>query len=150
MWLIWLIAAGIFFIFEIITTGFLIFWLGIGATLGMICSFFTDNMAIQIGVFVVSSITLIFLTRPIIDKFVTKKTIPTNTYSLIGKLGIVVADINGINSTGQVKLNGEIWSAKSQVDDLIIPKDTEVEVIDIVGVKLVVKPCEQPVKLDSK
>ena len=31
MWAIWLIAAGVFFIAEIATTGFLIFWLGLGS-----------------------------------------------------------------------------------------------------------------------
>ena len=55
MWQFWLIAAGIFFIGEIITTGFLIFWLGIGSLLAMIVSFLTDNIIIQTAVFVVSS-----------------------------------------------------------------------------------------------
>ena len=54
MWLIWLIAAGIFFIVEIATVGFLIFWLGIGSLLAMIVSFFTDNIIIQTAVFVFS------------------------------------------------------------------------------------------------
>ena len=47
MWLIWLIAAGVFFIGEIATTGFLIFWLGIASVLAMIVSIFTDNIIIQ-------------------------------------------------------------------------------------------------------
>ena len=39
MWYVWLILAGIFVIAEIMTTGFLIFWLGLGSLCAMITSF---------------------------------------------------------------------------------------------------------------
>ena len=39
MWIFWLIAAGIFFIIEMATIGFLVFWLGIGALLAMVTAF---------------------------------------------------------------------------------------------------------------
>lgn len=141
MWSIWLIAAGIFFIAEIATTGFLIFWLGIGALLAMITSFITNSIIVQTIVFVVSSCMLIPLTKPLADKFITKKTVPTNSYSLINKHGVVISDINPIEAVGQVKVNGEIWSAKTE-DESIIKKGTEIEVIKIDGVKLVVSPIK--------
>lgn len=141
MWSIWLIAAGVFFIAEIATAGFLIFWLGIGALLAMITSFITDSIIIQTIVFVVSSCILIPLTKPLADKFITKKTVPTNSYSLINKHGIVISDINPIEGVGQVKVNGEIWSAKTEAESLI-EKGTEIEVIKIDGVKLVVSPIK--------
>ena len=138
MWLIWLIAAGIFFIIEILTVGFLIFWLGIGAIFAMITSFFTDNLIIQTTVFVISSAILIPLTKPFVDKFTKKDIVPTNSYSLLNKKGIVLKDINSLEGKGLVKVNGETWSAKSE-DDSIILKDSEVEVLAIDGVKLIVK-----------
>ena len=138
MWYLWLIAAGIFFIIEIATVGFLIFWLGIGALFAMVASFFTDNLLIQTTVFVISSSVLIPLTKPIVNKYFDDgKTIATNAYSLIGKVGIVTTEINTLNSTGQVKVNGEIWSAKANED---IKQGTEVEILKIDGVKLIVKP----------
>ena len=138
MWYLWLIAAGIFFIIEIATVGFLIFWLGIGALFAMVASFFTDNLLIQTTVFVISSSVLIPLTKPIVNKYFDDgKTIATNAYSLIGKVGIVTTAINTLNSTGQVKDNGEIWSAKADED---IKQGTEVEILKIDGVKLIVKP----------
>ena len=73
MWQFWLIAAGVFFVSEMLTVGFLIFWLGVGSLLAMIVSLFTDNLIIQTAVFVVSSVLLIFLTKPFVEKFVTKK-----------------------------------------------------------------------------
>ena len=140
MWIFWLIAAGIFFVIEIATVGFLIFWLGIGALLAMITSFFTDNLIIQTAVFVVSSALLIPLTKPFVDKITkSKKEVKTNSYSLINKKGIVTVDINPTQGTGLVKVNGETWSAKTE-DESIIIKNTEVEVLAIDGVKLVVRP----------
>ena len=139
MWIFWLIAAGIFFIIEIATVGFLIFWLAIGALFAMVISFFTTNLIIQTAVFVVVSAILIPLTKPFVDKFTKKDSVSTNSYSLINKKGIVTADINPNQGTGLVKVNGETWSAKTE-NDISIPKDTEVEVLAIDGVKLIVKP----------
>lgn len=137
MWLFWLIASGIFFVGEIITVGFLVFWLGIGAILAMIVSFFTNNLVIQTAVFVISSIILILSTKPLINKYISQKEmIPTNTYRIIGKKGIVTHQIG--TEVGQVKVDGEIWSATS---DVVIEKGTEVEILKIDGVKLVVAPC---------
>ena len=44
MWQIWLIIAGLFFVAEMITVGFLVFWLGVGALFAMVVSFFTSNL----------------------------------------------------------------------------------------------------------
>ena len=65
MWYIWLILAGVFLIIEIMTVGFLIFWLSIGSLFAMITSLFTDNIVIQTTVFVISSTILIFVTKPL-------------------------------------------------------------------------------------
>ena len=46
MWQVWLIIAGLFFIGEIATVGFLIFWFGIGALIAMVVSLFTSNYII--------------------------------------------------------------------------------------------------------
>ena len=99
MWQIWLILAGICFIIDIITVGFLIFWLAIGSLFAMIVSLFTDNLIIQTSVFVISSTLLIFTTKPFVKKFVdNKNTVQTNVYSIVGKTGIVTKEIKSINS----------------------------------------------------
>jgi len=59
MWYVWLIFAGICFVAEMMTTGFLIFWLGLGAVLAMITSFITSSILVQTIVFVVTSTILI-------------------------------------------------------------------------------------------
>lgn len=139
MWQIWLIIAGLFFIGEILTVGFLIFWLGIGALIAMFVSLATSSIIIQTSVFVISSGLLILITQPFIQKFVDIRSIKTNAYSVIGKRCLVIKDIDSINSTGQVKINGEVWSALSD-DEELIKEGTYVEIVDIKGVKVIVKP----------
>ena len=146
MWQFWLIVAGIFFIGEMITVGFLIFWLGIGALLAMLVSFFTSNLIIQTAVFVISSIILIFATKPFVKKFVDVKKTNTNVFSIIGKKALVIKDIDPIHSSGQIKLNGEVWSAESENDE-IIKEGTEVEILEIKGVKAIVKPSSVTAKV---
>lgn len=139
MWVFWLIAAGIFFIIEMATIGFLVFWLGIGALLAMVTSFITDSIVVQSIVFLVTSSLLLVFTRPLVNKFIkVPKEVKTNAYSIIGKKGIVISKINNIEGNGQIKIDGDVWSAKS-ADDIDIPKDTEIEIVEIDGVKAVVK-----------
>ena len=138
MWQFWLIVAGICLVIEIATVGFLVFWFGIGALFAMITSFFTDNLIIQTVVFILSSTVLLFLTRPFVNKFSPKEKVKTNAFSIIGKKGIVTQTINPITGEGQVKVGSEVWSAKSS-EDVKIEKGLEVKVLDIDGVKAVVR-----------
>lgn len=143
MWQIWLIIAGVCFIIEMATVGFFVFWFGIGALISMVVSiFFPENILLQSIVFVVSSVILLLLTKPLVEKFTKKdKKIETNAYSIIGKKGIVVQDINPTFGVGQIKISGEVWSAKT-VDETTIEKGTEIKVIQIDGVKAVVEPIK--------
>ena len=139
MWQVWLVLAGIFIIFEmVVPTDFLIFWVGIGAAITAVCSLFIDNISIQIAIFCLSSIALLFCTKPFIKRaFKNSVDIPTNAKSIIGKQGIVLADIDPITGKGQVKVENEVWSAKTSNQEKIL-KDTLVTVKSIDGVKAVV------------
>ena len=142
MWQIWLIIAILFFILEMMGPGFLLFWVGVGALIAMIVSIFVDSIAIQIGVFTISSIALLFCTRPLAKKLTKHDTTVTNANSIIGKKGIVTKEIDSIKGIGQIKVDGEIWSAKSSTNE-IIPEKTEIKIIDINGVKAVVEKSNE-------
>ena len=151
MWHIWLIIAGVCFVIEMMTVGFLVFWFGIGALLTMIVSLiFPDNIVLQTTVFVVSSTSLIFLTKPLAKKLAKSgKKVATNAYSVIGKKGIVIQDINETHGVGQIKVAGEVWSAKTS-DGSTIEKGTQIEVIKIDGVKAVVEPTAVATNIFAK
>ncbi len=148
MWQFWLIVAGLFFVGEIFTLGFLIFWFGIGALFAMIVSFFTTNIIIQTTVFLITSTIFILATKPLVKKFVDVKKTNTNVFSIIGKKALVIKDIDPIHSSGQIKLNGEVWSAETENDE-IIKEGSEVEVLEINGVKAIVKLVDSE-KVESK
>lgn len=62
----------------------------------------------------------------------------TNVDILIGKIALVTEDIDNLLSKGQVYINNDYWSAIN-VEDKVISKGTKVKVLEIKGVKLVVK-----------
>ena len=137
MWKFWLIVAGICFVIESFTIGFLVFWFGIGALAALVASLFISNIWIQSLIFIIVSSLLLIFTKPLLKKFVKEKdVIPTNVYSIIGKEGIVVEKIDTLNGVGKVKVNGELWSATSSEN---IEKGTKVKVLKVNGVKLEVE-----------
>ena len=119
MWQYWLIAAGIFFVGEMFTAGFLIFWLGIAALITMVVSFFVSNLIVQMTVFIIASVILIFATKPFVKKFIHVKETKTNAFSIIGKRALVIKNIDSVNENGQIKVNGETWTAIGENDDKI-------------------------------
>ena len=142
MWQFWLILAGIFLIIEIITVGFLVFWFAVAALIAMVASFFIHNVIAQASIFVIASALLLFVTKSFVQK-ITKKddVIKTNAYSIEGKVAKVIVDVDPVEGKGQIKINGETWSARSY-NDTVIPKDTEVLIEKIDGVKAVIKPLK--------
>ena len=143
MWQIWLIVAGIFFVAEIFTTGFLVFWFGLSALVAMIVSFFVQDLVIQTTIFLIISVVLIFATRPFVNKFLKTESVNTNVFSNIGKHGIVTKELNSIEGTGQIKVNGEIWSAE-ELNGNVIPVNSEVTIVKISGVKAIVSVVKLP------
>lgn len=142
-WQIWLIIAGICLIIEIATVGFLVFWFAVAALITCLLSLFIHNVIIQTAIFVVLSALLIFLTRPFANKIGKKDKVVTNSNSLIGKEGTVLKDITFNSATlGQVKVNGDVWSAVTEEDYGIIPAKSIVRILKIDGVKLVVEPLK--------
>ena len=92
---------------------------------------------VQIILFAIISITLLFIaTKKIVKKDESYK-YNTNLQGMIGKRGIVKSNILE-DKTGIVVVDGEEWSAISINNDTINEKDI-VEVIKIEGVKLIVK-----------
>lgn len=138
MWKIWILISGLFVIIEMMTVGFLVFWFAVGALFAMVFSLFVENIIAQTTIFIISSTILILLTRPLVEKFTKKDIIKTNAYSIIGKKAIVTKDIDAKNNSGQITINGEIWSAKGKTG-ITYEKGSEVEIISIDGVKAIVK-----------
>ena len=141
MWAIWLITSGIFFLGEIFTISFLLFWPGVGAFLAFLTSLIVpENLLVQIVVFVASTILMIIFTKPLINKlFINKDNTSMNNSAVLGKKGIVIKKMDKDNPVGQVKVNGELWSAIKSDKDKAINVGESVIIEKIDGVKLLVR-----------
>lgn len=132
----WLLLSITFALVEILTPGtFYFLWFCFGALCALFVTFFTDNIPLQICVFISTSILSLIGFYSRLKKYLNTKYRGANIEELIGKLGIVIEEIEPLKSTGMVKVNGELWRAKS---DTFIPKDTKVRIKKINGNTLIV------------
>ena len=139
MEIIWLALMAVLLIIEIMTLGLTTIWFAAGALFAFLTALLGLNQGIQIGVFVVVSVVLLFFTRPWAVKYLNTRTVKTNTEALVGKSARVIADINNLKSEGQVVINGLEWTARSSDDTIIVRTGDVVTVVGIEGVKLIVE-----------
>lgn len=139
MEIIWLALTTVLLIIEIVTLGLTTIWFAAGALFAFFAALLGMNQGIQIGVFVVVSVVLLFFTRPLAVKYLNTKTIKTNTEALVGKTARVIVDINNLKSQGQVVINGLEWTARSSDDTVVFKIGDAVTIVGIEGVKLIVE-----------
>jgi membrane protein implicated in regulation of membrane protease activity len=133
----WILAAIIAGAIEIFTAGFWFLWLALSALLVAVGVSFKWLPGLESQLLCFAFFTLIFIvfTRPLVVKFVKTNDTISNVKALIGQHGIVVTKIEPMQY-GQVKVNGEIWTAAAAE---AIEPDQRIEVTGIDGVKLVVR-----------
>lgn len=137
---IWLAAAIVLFIIEAATVGLTTIWFAIGALVAFVLALLDIPVTVQIVVFLIVSVALLVFTRRIFVEKLHAGSEKTNTEALIGLTATVEEDILPLQ-VGQVKLNGQMWSAVC-TDGKSAVRGALVEVKAIEGVKLVVSPAE--------
>ena len=113
--LIWLIAMIVFAGVEAATpTALVSIWFALGALGALIASVVTHSFWIQLVVFLLLSCLCFALLRPLVRRYVTPRTERTNADRLIGREAVVTQQIDNISGTGQVRVGGQIWTARSE------------------------------------
>lgn len=136
---LWLLAAAVFIIIELVTLGLTSIWFAGGAIIAGIGAAFNIGFIGQLLLFAVVSVLLLIFTRPWATKHMMNRTVKTNVDSLIGKQAQVKEEIDNKKGQGTAVINGQEWMARSENDDNIIPVGTNVTIQRISGVKLIVK-----------
>lgn len=136
----WLVAAAVFLLVEILTLGLTSIWFVGGALVGALLAALKLPLYLQIGGFAVVSVLLLFLTRPLAQKYLNNRTIRTNAESLIGEIGVVTEPVDNLKGRGQVTVDGQVWTARSFSNEVLLFKGEKVRVEKISGVKLIVTP----------
>ena len=141
--LVWFILFVIFVAAEIVTAGALVsIWFCFGALAARFAAMAGMSFTIQMVIFIAVSVVLLIFTKPFAKKLLHGRIEATNAPALIGKYGIVTEEINNIEAVGAVKIDGKIWTARSSDEREIIKEGAEVKILDIQGVKLIVKTGE--------
>lgn len=136
--IVWLAIMVVCLLVEISTMGLTTLWFAGGALLAALVSIVGGPLWLQILVFLVASIVLLIFTRPIAMKYFNKNRIKTNVDSIIGKQAIVTEAIDNIKGKGQIVADGMEWTARS-VGDVLIEEGSVVTIVEIKGVKAIVK-----------
>jgi membrane protein implicated in regulation of membrane protease activity len=133
----WVALTVIFAIIEVFTLGLTTVWFAIASLVMVFLSFLHIPLVIQVMIFLVISAVLLFFTRPIAIKKFKMGGEKTNVDSLVGKCALVTKKITEFDR-GEVKLNGLIWTARTE-DGSTLEEGSKCEVVRIEGVQAVVK-----------
>ena len=127
--IVWLVVCVLFAVSEAMTAGLVTIWFALGAFVASIVSIFTDNFLVQLTIFVVVSVISLVYTKPLFNKYISKKIVRTNAESLIGDRAVVTVAID---------VTGQDWAATTR-DGEEIKVGQEVLVVGISGVALIVE-----------
>lgn len=138
---VWIALAVVFGVVEAATAQIVTIWFAIGAVGAVIANVSGANLTVQLIVFVAVSILTLIIARPYLKKFTKTEMQRTNADMCIGETAVVIEEINNTLGTGQVKVRGSVWTARSR-DNTVIPAGENVHVEKIEGVKLIVSEKE--------
>jgi membrane protein implicated in regulation of membrane protease activity len=133
-WVLWLIAAVVLAAAEVVNLSFFLFPFAIGAAGAALVALAGAGTPIAVVVFAVLTAVSFGIVRPIARRHLrTPPQIRTGTAALVGTTAIVTERIANDEGVGCVRLNGEVWTARSFDDDKVIEPGTRVHVMEIRG-----------------
>jgi membrane protein implicated in regulation of membrane protease activity len=133
-WVVWLIAAVVLAVAEVVNLSFYLFPFAIGAAGAGLVALAGAGTPIAVVVFAVLTAVSFGIVRPIARRHLqTPPRIRTGTAALVGTTGIVVERIANDEGVGCVRLNGEVWTARSFDEDKVLEPGTRVHVMEIRG-----------------
>ena len=141
--LIWLGLFIILIIIEIFTVGLTTIWCAIGDLAAMAANTLGAGLIVQSVVFLAVSVVLLLFTRPWAEKHLNKNRLKTNYESKIGEVIRITERVDNLKQTGKSIVDGQEWTVRAQNSSETFEKDELAEVVDVSGVKLIVKKHEE-------
>ena len=133
-WIIWLVAAGILGVGEMHQGGFYLLPFAIGAALATVVSLLGVGILLSALAFLLASAIVFGALRPVARSHRRlPPSIRTGAAALIGRPAIVLERIANDEGVGCVKIDGEVWTARSYDEDEVIDAGERVEVVEIRG-----------------
>ena len=133
-WVLWLIAAVVLAVAEVVNLSFYLFPFAIGAAAAALVSLAGAGTPIAVVVFALFTAVSFGIVRPIARRHISMPPqIRTGTAALVGRTGIVLERIANDEGVGCVRIGGEVWTARSYDEEQQIPAGEKVRVIEIRG-----------------
>ena len=142
IWWIWMILAAILLIGEILTAGFFLIFLSIGAAAAGILAMLGVGKPGQFIVFIIVSGILFVFGRRFADRVTENQPPGIGADRFIGQEGVVLESIDNNSNTGSVRIGQDEWRANSETGD-IIQEGTKIEVTRINGTRAIVTTLEK-------
>ncbi len=137
---IWLGVIVCAVVVEALTLSLVSVWFVPGAFVAMILSCIPGiPLWVQIAVCLAISLLLFIFLKPLLKKFIVKNRVATNADALIGEEAVVTEKISNLEGVGQVKVRGQIWTARAESKDVVYEPGEVLHVLSIQGVKLICK-----------
>ena len=140
---VWIGLLILFLVIEIATVGLTTIWMAGGALGALILDLAGLNLWWQIGAFLVVSFTMLVFTRPFVVKYINSHHEKTNYEGIIGKVVRITEKVDNLQQTGTAVVNGLEWTTRAERDDVILDPGDLAKVVNISGVKLIVKKYEE-------
>jgi membrane protein implicated in regulation of membrane protease activity len=131
-WVIWVIAAAALAGGEVLSLGFFLGLLALGAVVAAIAAAVGVSVELQVALFVVTSVASLAFIRPVALRHMkTPARLKSGTAALVGARAIVLERVDA--DRGQVKIGGEVWTARSYDEDDVFEPGARVDVMKIDG-----------------
>jgi membrane protein implicated in regulation of membrane protease activity len=131
-WVLWVILAAVLAVGEVLTLSFLLGLFALAAVLAGVVAALGGGLVIQLLVFIVASLASVALIRPVAKRHLrTPARLRTGTAALVGAKGVVTQRVDDLS--GQVKIGGEVWSARAFMEGQVLEPGARVEVARIEG-----------------
>jgi membrane protein implicated in regulation of membrane protease activity len=139
----WLGLLVLLLLVEIATVGLTTIWFVAGCIVALIAYGLGFGMPVQIVLFLVVSLLLLYFTRPWAMRYLNASRIKTNYEGIIGKVIKLQEDVDNVNETGKAVVNGVDWTVRTEKNGVILKKGTLVKVLRVSGVKLIVEKYKE-------
>jgi len=133
-WMLWILAAVLLAVGELLTTGFFLAPFAVGALLAAALDAVGIGVVGQWVVFLVSSVALLGLLRPVARRHLkTPPALRTGAAALVGQTGTVVERVANDEGVGAVRINGQVWTARTYDGEGPLEAGSRVLVMEIKG-----------------
>lgn len=140
-WIVWLVLAAVLGVAEVMTTTLAFGLIAVGAVVAAVVGAAGAGLPFQLGAFAVAAAAGLVVVRPIAMRHIKQPPLlRTGTSALVGRSAKVVAEIT--DDGGQVRIGGELWSARPYDESQVIPVGSTVDVFAIEGATALVHPRE--------